>query len=246
MSNTMSELLFHPIYAWNLAWDLIEAGEAGRNAYVDERLGEGLRAGWLNPVNRQRARDMLVFADRALLPGIDADIPEVLRRDGHIGWGYNLPSIDSPSKFTDFRTWHAEMRELAPMLLALNHAHDNITVQQLSRVLDYWSARDAWERKVAPQFDPDTWEFIDLARHESSIKRHLLTISQNREAAQRLFAEDPMKYTFQENGATAFRRCAFFEIYTDTCRPWHTHPLLRTKERRCYAHITDELYGCAR
>ncbi|MGC2201266.1 MAG: hypothetical protein WA633_14110 [Stellaceae bacterium] len=191
----MSELLFHPIYAWNLAWDLIEAGEAGRSTYVEKNLAEGIRAGWLNPVNRQRARDMLVFADRVLLTGIDADIPQILQRDGHIGWGYNLPSIDSPSKFTDFRVWHAEMRELAPMLLALNHAHDNITPQQLSRALDYWTALDAWERKVAPQFDPRTWEWIDLARNDSSIKQHLLTTASSREAALRLFSQDPKRYS---------------------------------------------------
>jgi hypothetical protein len=63
----MLGFIYNPIYAWNLCWDLIEAGWAAERtsaSYVSNQLSKGLKAGWLNKMNRQCARKIFVFADR--------------------------------------------------------------------------------------------------------------------------------------------------------------------------------------
>jgi hypothetical protein len=197
----MTELLYHPVYAWNLIADLIASHNAKTNGYVQYRLEQGASAGWLNSENQQRAREMLVFADRVLLPGqIDAEVPQSLRDAGHIDWA-QWSRTHSAVDFPDPRSRPDEIRQMAPVLTELATIENQITEDELQAVTEYWRQLSDWEQRasrIIKADDPPGFEggTLQILRSLTDVRQRMLRRlpAADRRRLSKLFEEDPARH----------------------------------------------------
>lgn len=180
----MPELHYHPIYAWNLVWDLIQSKQIEPNqigGYVHHQLATLALASQLTKDNQQISREMLVFADRVLLPGeLDVPLPQHIRDAGHIEFWSSANQTLSEERWKIKRQeyTHDTLRLLVPMLLKAQDTQDSITDQQLKSLFDYWEECNKWEEDTRGKVNQDTWDAIDVMRSDPSM-RHLLLSSQS-------------------------------------------------------------------
>jgi hypothetical protein len=196
----MPELHYHPLFAWNLVWDLILSKEIKANeigSYVQQQLDKARPQ--LTEENQQISREMLVFADRVLLPGeLDVPLPRHLRDAGHIDFWSSASQSLSEARWRLKRQeyMHDQLRMLAPMLLELQEAEYHITDQQLERLFNYWEECEQWEENTRKKVNEETWQAIDVMRGTPFMQDLILSAqsAETQKSLRELLKTDPKRH----------------------------------------------------
>lgn len=148
----MSRVFFHNIYEWNLLHQAIMEGLlpwSESSEYVREQIANGVRIGWINSKNQQRAREFLVFADRVIVPEEDVKPEGPLFDEGHVemdhmAWNDRHPPIGKVVE---------SARELLPWLSGnIRLTNPDVVEDDLRLGLTYLESREQWQSGF-PSFD---------------------------------------------------------------------------------------------
>jgi hypothetical protein len=193
----MPELLFDPLYGWNLVEELTGAGvmpDTPPNSYAGHMRLKAHERGWITAESRQSARSMLVYADRVLLPGeFDIPLSQSLRADKHVDWWSSANDELNRARWRlkQARYRYPEIRALGPLILARRSRGEE---REFERLLRWWEDLARWEADARRQMSDETWQIVDNARGNSPLRDVVLAAADPASAdrLRALLAADPL------------------------------------------------------
>lgn len=202
----MSDLLFHPQFAWNLLDDLQQSRvvpESINQGYPGKQIAVGKASGWVNDRFRAYARQMLVFADSVILPH-ELDVPQAaqsIERTNCIDFAWERDEGQMPPRL-GIEYQNKASNELAVSLIhAIDHA--DTSIDEVKEIFGWFSELRCFKASAIKQMgdDPKQFEMVEMSnlRHDlinGSEEQNSLwdrLKSQQREQLRRLFTSDPEK-----------------------------------------------------